>query len=265
MYLGRSGDRARLAEGIMWDYELDWLPLGLEVIVRDDVLMWRRSGPAARMRWNNRVSWVRASPTAVDRLMAEIFEFFRDRPLTWVVGPSSAPADLGTRVASRGLVDTGDGDLLTAELPVEGLRSAADVRVEEVVDDRLAHIGMRLAHPDSADDEIDTMVGERVKYLRHPGRRGGFLVAWIDDQPVANAGYRYSSDGSTVYLSGAETVERWRGRGVYQSLVRYRLDAAVRRGCRYAAIRARRDTSMPILLKRGFIDHGHLPIYSREA
>ncbi|MHB8631434.1 MAG: GNAT family N-acetyltransferase [Candidatus Limnocylindria bacterium] len=148
-------------------------------------------------------------------------------------------------------------------LPVAGLRAATDVRIEEVADERLARIGMWLAHPGTTGDEIEAMVAERIAYLRHPGRRGGFLVAWLGDEPVANAGYRYSSDGRTVYLSGAETVERWRGRGVYQSLVRYRLDAAARRGCRYAAIRARRDTSLPILIKRGFVDHGHLPIYAR--
>jgi len=265
VYSGRSDDRALLAEAIMWDYEPDWIPPSLEVVERSDVLMWRRSGPPARARWNNRVSWVRTAPAAVDRLIDEILEFFRDRPLSWVVGPTTAPADVGRRVAARGLTDTGDGDLLSAELPVTGLRSSADVRVEEVADARVAPIGMRLAHPDSTNQEIDAMVGERLAYLRHPGRRGGFLVAWIGDEPVANAGYRYSGDGRTVYLSGAETVERWRGRGVYQSLVRYRLDAAGRRGCRYAAIRARRDTSLPILLKRGFVDHGHLPIYSRDA
>jgi GNAT superfamily N-acetyltransferase len=186
------------------------------------------------------------------------------RPMTWVVGPSTSPEDVAARLEARGLTDTGDGDLLTAELPVSGLRSAADVRIEEVADARLAEIGMRLAHPESTDREIETMVDERMAYLRHPGRRGGFLVAWIGDEPVANAGYRYSADGRTVYLSGAETVERWRGRGVYQTLVGHRIDAALRRGCRYAAIRARRDTSLPILIKRGFVDHGHLPIYARE-
>ncbi|MEA2662093.1 MAG: hypothetical protein QOH08_1665 [Chloroflexota bacterium] len=249
----------------MWDYEVDWVPPGLEVVERDDVLMWRRDGPTARARWNNRVSWVRTTHAAIESLIDEIFEFFDGRPLSWVVGPSSSPADVGRRLAGRGLVDTGDGDLLTAELPLgDLLRTAPDVRIEEVADAPLARIGMRLAQPDSTDEEIESMVRERLAYLRHPRRRGGFLVAWIGDVPVAHAGYRYSGDGRTVYLSGAATEEQWRGRGVYQSLVRYRLDAAVRRGCRYAAIRARRDTSLPILTKRGFIDHGHLPIYSRD-
>jgi hypothetical protein len=55
----------------------------------------------------------------------------------------------------------------------------------------------------------------------------------------------------------------FRGRGIYQALVAHRAAAALVRGCRFAAIRARRDTWLPILMKRGFVDHGHLPIFIR--
>ena len=255
-----------LAEAIMWDYESDWIPRGLERVERDDLLMWRRlNGFRAQARWNNRVSWVRTTTELIDDVIDEVFDFFGDTPFTWVIGPSSTPGDLAERAARRGLADTGDGDLLSAELPIMGLRSSADVRIVEVVDARIARAGIRLAHPDSSAEEIDAMVAERLAYLRHPGRRGGFLVAFVGDEPVANAGYRYSADGRTVYLNGAETVERWRRRGIYQSLVGYRVARALERGCHYAAIRARRDTSLPILMKRGFIDHGHLPIYARVA
>src|SRR5947209_8886470 len=138
----------------MWDYEADWIPPGLELVERPDVLMWRRAGPAARARWNNRVSWVRTGPDRIDGLIDEILEFFGQRAMTWVVGPSTSPKDVAARLEDRGLTDTGDGDLLTAELPVSGLRAAADVRVEEVADARLAEVGLRLAHPESSDSEI---------------------------------------------------------------------------------------------------------------
>ena len=266
MSSGHNDDRALLAEAIMWDYELDWLPRGFDVVERDDLLMWsRRNGLRSEARWNNRVSWIRTSEESAESVINEVFAFFGDLPFTWVIGPSSAPWDLRERVARRGLIDTGDGDLLSAELPIMGLRSSPDVRIAEVADDRMARIGIRLAHPEGTRDELDAMVEDRLAYLRHPGRRGGFLVAFVDGEPVANAGYRYSADGRTVYLNGAETVERFRGRGVYQSLVGYRVRRAAERGCRFAAIRARRATSLPILMKRGFVDHGHLPIYARVA
>ena len=181
-----------------------------------------------------------------------------------MVGPSTRPADLGARLSARGLRDTGDGDLLSAELPLAGLRTCAGLRIVEVADEAVALVGLRLAHPLAGEKEIEWMLRDRLAYLRHPGRRGGYLVALLDGEPVANAGYRYSSEGATVYLTGAETAGRYRGRGIYQSLVAYRTSHAFDRGCRYAAIRARRGTSLPILLKPGFVDHGHLPIFERR-
>ncbi len=261
-----QNDRALRAEAMLWDYEPDFMPPGLEVVEREELLMWRRSsGPASEQRWANRVSFVRTNASAVDRLIDEALSFFGPLPFTWVVGPSSYPTDLADRLRERGLIDVGDGDLLTALLPISGLRSAPDVSIVEVEDEGLARVGLRLAHPNAPASELDALLEERLSYLRNPKRRGGFLVAFVGDEPAANAGYRYSSDGATVYLNGAETVERFRGRGIYQALVGYRTAAALARGCRVAAIRARRDTSLPILMKRGFIDHGHLPIFARPA
>src|SRR5205823_14093642 len=92
-----------------------------------------------------------------------------------------------------------------------------------------------------------------------PGRRGGFLVAYLGDAPVANAGYRYSSDGRCVYLTGAETVEQFRGRGVYKTLIAHRAAKTAERGCDLASILANPETSAPILARHGFADHGPLP------
>lgn len=263
--MGTDGtQRTLLAEAIMWDYEPDWLPRGMELVDRPDLLMWRRTGgPVAQERWANRASYVRTTTERVDRLIDEAFAFFGAQRFSWVVGPSSRPADVADRLRSRGLVDEGDGDLLTAELPLDGFRTGRDVEIVEAIDPKLVRISLDLAHPDASAAARAAMIEDRLVGLRRPGRLGGYLVAFLQGEPVANAGYRYSTDGRTVYLSGAETVAGFRGRGVYQSLVAYRADAAVKRGCRYAAIRARRDTSLPILMKRGFANHGHLPIFVR--
>lgn len=252
-----------MADAMMWDYEPDFMPEGMEIVEREELLMWRRPhGPLAQRRWSNRISYVRSSPERIDLLIDEILAFFGSLPFTWVVGPSSSPGDMPARLFSRGLVDVGDGDLLTATLPVAGLRNLPDLQIVDAEDAAVASIGLRLAHPDADETELAAMLRERLAYLRHPGRRGGYAVAFLAGEPVANAGYRFSSDGSCVYLTGAETVERFRGRGIYQSLVAHRVAAAEKRGCRYAAIRARRDTSLPILTQRGFVDHGHLPMFA---
>lgn len=258
-------DQHLLAERIMWDYEPDFAPSGMEVVERDDLLMWRRPhGPLSQRRWGNRVSYVRTTPERIEAVIDEVLAFFADLPFTWVVGPPSSPADLPGRLATRGLTDIGDGDLLTASLPIHGLRRDPAVEILEVNDEATARIGLTLAHPTAPPEEMEAMVRERLEYLKRPRRWAGYLVAFIAGIPVANAGYRYSGDGNSVYLTGAETVQPYRGRGVYQSIVAYRADAAAARGCRFAVIRSRRDTSLPILMKRGFVDHGHLPIFTAD-
>ena len=214
-------ERALRAEAMLWDYERDFMPPGLEVVERDELLMWRRaSGPASEQRWANRVSFVRTTPATVDRIIDEAFAFFGLLPFTWVVGPSTQPADLAERLRLRGLIDVGDGDLLTAVLPVAGLRTAPEVSIVQVEDEALARIGLRLAHPNAPASKLDALLEERLTYLRDPRRRGGFLVAFVAGEPAANAGYRYSSDGATVYLNGAETVERLRTRNSHRPLDR---------------------------------------------
>ena len=202
-----SDERASLAEGIMWDYEPDFMPEGMEIVDRQDLLMWKRPhGPLAQRRWSNRIFYVRTTSDQIERTIDEVFAFFATLAFTWVVGPTSSPSDLAARVVARGLVDIGDGDLLTASLPISGLRVNADLEIVEVDDDETALIGLRLAHPDADEGEMAVLLRERLTCLRHPGRRAGYLVAFLAGEPVANAGYRYSADGSTVYLTGAETT-----------------------------------------------------------
>src|SRR3989442_3511412 len=118
-----SDERASLAEGIMWDYEPDFMPGGMEIVDRQDLLMWKRPhGPFAQRRWSNRISYVPTTSDQIERTIDEAFAFFGPVAFTWVVGPTSSPRDLDTRLVARGLVDIGDGDLLSAALPISGLR-----------------------------------------------------------------------------------------------------------------------------------------------
>jgi hypothetical protein len=139
-------ERAFLAEAIMWDYELDFMPDGMEIVDRQDLLMWKRpTGPFAQRRWSNRVSYVRTTSDQVDRTIDEAFAFFGPVAFTWVVGPTSRPLDLSARLVTRDLVDVGDGDLLTAALPISGLRGNAELKIVEVDDEATTLIGLRLA------------------------------------------------------------------------------------------------------------------------
>lgn len=242
---------------MLYDYERAWRPAGIDEIDRDDVLLWRRRGwPAS----HSRVSYARWNELNVERGIDEVLAFFGDQPFNWHVGPSSSPNDLGERLERRGLVLVAAPRMMTVDLPLQPpWPRPKSMRIVEVHDELTARISLELAHHEGG--EIESMLRERLAYLALPERRGGFLLAFIDDVPVANAGYRYSSDGGGVYLTGAETVPAYRSRGVYRALVAHRAAAAHMRGCRMASILANVETSAPILARRGFSDHGALPRY----
>lgn len=252
---------ATYAEAMLFDHEPDWIPAGLELIERQDLLAWRRPGwPAS----HSCVAYARWNDSTVERGIDEALAFFGPQAFNWDVGPSSSPTDLGERLVRRGLELVEAPRMMTATLPLSGAWPVpAGLRIEHVSDESTARLSLELAHHDG--DELEMMLSDRLAYLASAGRRGGFLIAFIGDVPVGNAGYRYSADGACVYLTGAETVPEHRGRGVYKALVAFRAAAAQAHGCRLASILASGETSAPILARRCFVDHGPLPRYVSPA
>ena len=57
-----------------------------------------------------------------------------------------------------------------------------------------------------------------------------------------------------VFLIGGCTAPWARGRGLYRALVRARWEDAVRRGTPALVTQAKPDTSLPILLRLGFVE-----------
>lgn len=45
----QHGERALLAEAMMWDYERDFMPDDMEIVERDDLLVWKRAGRECRL------------------------------------------------------------------------------------------------------------------------------------------------------------------------------------------------------------------------
>lgn len=255
-------DPVQLAEAIVYDYDdRDRGGPDLEIVERPDLLLWTRPGPTI---WTSSVRLSRWGPEEADRRIQEVIAYFRERnrPFVWFVLPSSAPADLPDRLLQAGLVRTDVSRLLVAELPVQGLRRNDDVRIIETRTPEEIAARLRFAWPAWSEGTIHSEVADRLRTLEVYGARAGALLAYLGDAPVADAAWRDSTDGCTVYLSGAGTRETHRGKGIYQTLTAYRLEHAMERGRRYAVIQARPDTSMPILLRRGFRDVGETSVYS---
>lgn len=206
-------------------------------------------------RWN--------AAQADDRI-EEVLAFFRERrrPFVWHVSPSSTPSDLGDRLERAGLAREQETRLLVAELPVQGMRINNQLRIVDTRTPDEVEARLRFAWPAWTDDVIQSETTERMRFLELYGERAGFLLGYLDDAAVADASWRDSTDRRAVYPIGAGTRDEHRGKGIYQTLTACRLDRAFARGCRYAVIQARMDTSMPILLRRGFRDVGETSVFS---
>lgn len=229
-----------------------------EIVARDDLLL--SIGPLAQHPWSSTVHWTRWGETEVEKRISEVLDLFRTRrhAFVWLVTDDSTPASLSDRLSSRGLIQELEGKMLTAALPLEGLRSNSEVRVEEVIDEERMVDALRVDHPAWDDERLRPYVEDRMRRL---GTDWHAAVAYLGDQPVGTARWFIHRDLSAVEFTGAETVPAYRRRGIYSTLVAYRADLAARQGCALAGIIADVRTSAPILMKRGFKDLGRATFF----
>lgn len=255
-------DRDR-AEAIIYDYDPRDRDEGLEVVDREDLLLWSRPGPT---KWTSSVRKAHWTEGQADARIQEVLAFFRERgrAFVWFVAPSTTPRDLSSRLERAGLVPEQRTRLLLADLPLVGLRVNSQIRIVETRSREEVETRLRFAWPAWSEEVIRSEASDRLRSQSVYGERAGSLLAYLGDAPIADASWRDSMDGETIYLTGAGTREQHRGKAVYQTLTAHRLSAAVARGCKYAVIQARPDTSMPILLRRGFREVGEVSVLSWE-
>jgi GNAT superfamily N-acetyltransferase len=67
--------------------------------------------------------------------------------------------------------------------------------------------------------------------------------------------------GGVARLWGGAVVENARGQGVYRALLAFRLDYGVAHGATMALVKARVETSGPILRRAGFVAYGQEVTY----
>lgn len=256
-----DSDLLRMAEGIIYDYHPLDRDGDVEVVERPDLLMWTRPGPN---KWSSSVRVTRWAAEEADQRIEDVLAFFmaRGRSFVWHVVPSATPTDLGPRLEGAGLTREPATRLLVGDLPIRDLRANDEVRIVDARTSAQVEAKLRFAWPDWSDETIRSETADRLRSLDLYGERAGHLLAYLGGKAVADASWRDSTDGRAIYLTGGGTRPEHRGKAIYQTLTAYRLDRALARGCRYAVIQARTDTSMPILLRRGFRDVGETVVYS---
>jgi len=80
----------------------------------------------------------------------------------------------------------------------------------------------------------------------------GHALAMAGDRAVSGARIDFHQGTEFASLWGGGTLESWRGKGIYSSMVAYRARLAAERGYRYLRVDAL-PTSAPILTRLGFV------------
>jgi GNAT superfamily N-acetyltransferase len=190
----------------------------------------------------------------LDELIARQVQFFADRgePVEWKLHGHDLPADLPQRLLAAGFVPEEQETVMIA--PVAALATEAAVP-DGVVIREAAEPGdyRRIARME------EDVWGEEHGWIDHLAEEGaadpGSLSIFLAEAGglVVSAGWiRFPSGTEFGTLWGGATLEAWRGRGIYRSLVARRARLAAERGRRYLETDAS-DDSRPILRRLGFV------------
>ena len=224
-------------------------------------LVIERDGPVLRAAGQHR-GFVTTSPDLgvdgpeLDALIARQRDYFaaRGEAVEWKTRGHDLPASLTGRLRAAGFVPEDQ------ETVVIGV--AADIAADPVAPDGTtlrevtADADLRaIAAMESTIWGVDlSYLGEEliVRRASAPGDITFFSVT--DDtagQVVSAAWIIYHPGTDFAYLSGGSTLEAWRKRGIYRTLVAVRARQAAMRGTRYLMVDASDDSS-PILRRLGF-------------
>lgn len=194
----------------------------------------------------NRVFLARFPASVVDQRIQEVLANYRSRkvPVGWMVGPSSKPPDLGSRLLRAGLIrgreEAGMAmDLATLPEQVAMPKGLVVDRVadRESLEDWVQVVTASFGLPDSLGSVLCEVLVSAAGSEVSPWR---LFVGVLDGEPVGASRLFLHSDAAGVYHVGASP--RARGRGVGSAMTFAALLEARRWGSRLAVLRATRST-----------------------
>jgi hypothetical protein len=216
---------------------------------------------------SNGVGDVRWSEAEADARIEAYIEWHRQRGsgFTWHVSPYDRPADLRDRLERHGLALAGE-HMRMARLGLDDLDipTNPDISVEQVtgsdeaqIDDlmRIMAVGFHWT-PEQVDERRQNIAVR----LRHPAI-SAYNFTYLARLEGVPAGFGHMSlRAGVAHLGGAATLPEYRGRRIYPTVLRRRLEAARAKGYQLAVIEAG-PMSQPVVAKYGFKAHGRNAIY----
>lgn len=246
----------RAIEAIQWDYEEAFVPESIHYIHNHDLVMIKNEKSTSV--YANKVVRFRRSMAEVKEVLA----YFKGSPFSWWVRSSSDSTELERRLITLGFQHeetyVGLAKVLTKEETPSTDFTYREVITEEDVE---AHVQVAAEIWGYDTETKQAAIHERASYLQFVDRRGGYTLALDKKKPVGYSNYRFSKDGTVLYLNGAAVLPEYRGKGIYRAMLSLRLAEARKRGCELAVTQARLGTSEPILRKSGFQEYATFKQY----
>ncbi len=238
---------------------------GFERIERDGYLLVLNPFPSAQV-----VEPIDVTPEAVGTAVESARRTARERGkslLAWWVGPERH--DLEEQLEAAGLVhedtpgfEAVENAMVLLEPPrVRAAASAVEVKQTETYEEFVAATQVTMDafdFPEAMRAESIAEAPKRWEEYTAPTNPGRQFIASIDGRVVGAAFAVLGAAG--VNLFGGSVLEEARGRGVYQSLIAARWEAAVARDTPALTVQAGR-MSKPIVERLGFAEVGQAHIY----
>ena len=243
------------------DADWVWVPDGAIDVHTDDYQLIRF--PDGLLDPGSPVAQVVSSDTArpLDEVIAEVAGQVRGWALSsvdWWITAATRPADTEAVLLARGAELTESLNILGC--PLDGAAPGPDppagVLVELVQDERTLRAAFAVAVPGWGRAEPDEAeLARRLRETLHDLSTWATfqVVAYLAGTPVSVGAC--SIKGEVAQLWGGVTLPSARRRGAYRAVLAERMRLAREHGATLALVKARPDTSAPILLRAGFIDY----------
>ena len=218
---------------------------------------------------SNSFGGARWTAAEADAQIEAVIEARRRRGIgfNWWVAPHDTPADLCQRLEAHGLARAGS----TAVMVRRGLDDLDTIPINPAITVEPVDV--------TREDQLDAILKigaasfswtaeqlpEMRAYLLSQASRAHYhetefpFMAYLDGQPAGFA--RMSLQAGLAYLSGAATLPELRGRKIYSTLLRRRLETACEHGYQLAGIQAG-PMSRRVVARYGFVEYAQTHIYA---
>jgi GNAT superfamily N-acetyltransferase len=203
------------------------------------------------------VLWSSLDASNADEVIAAQMRFFasRGQEFEWKLYSYDEPGDLAARLIAAGFRPEEPEALMIAAIEeitdaISAAELPAGIRLERATDeadvDRLIRVHELVFGQDGSE-----LRASLLAQLASAPETTDLVIAMAGDEPVSSARTDFVPGTEFAGLWGGGTLPRWRRKGIYRALVRYRAELAAGRGYKYLTVDAS-DQSRPILERIGF-------------